>query len=439
MHTVGPTMTRRSFLKLPALLPLTALGSAFGPPEHHFRYEGVVGTSMDLVVWTPHSRLAERACRIVVQEIDRLASILNTRDPASEISLLENSKDGRKPSHELAEVLNAYDYWERRSNGVFSIHPAGPHTPRNVDALGKAYIIDRAAEAALKACPSIDGLWLNIGGDIVVWRPPHEIAIADPEVCYDNAEPMATIQLHNAAVATSGTYARGAHLIDAQSGQSLRTAPAATVVASDAVTANALATTLCLTNADAGLKLVEATPGAEALRVASGVLRRTSGFALLERPFLSQAPVQSDWPHGYQLTVTLPLTSGRSKKRPYVAVWVEDSSGKLVRVLAFWGINSKYQPDLSTIWSLAKKTRYPLQSITRATRPAGRYELVWEGLDAEQKAVPLGSYRVTVETDQEHGTYAKQSGTITLGDSPASITLPATTNFDAVLVQYGPK
>jgi FAD:protein FMN transferase len=375
---------------------------------------------------------------IVLQEIDRLASILNTRDPASEISLLENSNIGRKPSHELAEVFDAYDYWERRTGGIFSIHPAGPHTPRNVDALGKAYIIDRAANAARKSSPSIDALLLNIGGDIVVWGRHCEIAIADPSARYDNAEPITAIELHNAAIATSGTYARGAHLTDPRSGQSLKTAQAATVIAADAVTANALATTLCLTKAVEGLKLVESTPGAEALRIGAGVLR-TSGFALLERPFLRQTPVQSNWPQGYQLKVTLPLTSGRSKKRPYVAVWVEDSSGKPVRVLAFWGNNSKYQPDLSTIWSLLRLPRNQLPSVSRATRPPGRYELVWDGLDKEQKPVPLGVYRITVETNQEHGTYAKQSGTITLGDSPASITLPATTNFDAVIVQYGPK
>ncbi|HME98723.1 MAG TPA: hypothetical protein VKK06_02530, partial [Terriglobia bacterium] len=57
----------------------------------------------------------------------------------------------------------------------------------------------------------------------------------------------------------------------------------------------------------------------------------------------------------------------------------------------------------------------------------------------QHKPVPLGTYRIVVETNQEHGTYAKQSGTINLGESPASITLPATTNFDAVLVEFGPK
>ena len=83
---------------------------------------------MDLVVWTPYPSVAERASGIVLQEIDRLASILNTRDPASEISLVENSKGANTPSHELAEVFHAYDYWERRTGGVFSIHPAGTDT-----------------------------------------------------------------------------------------------------------------------------------------------------------------------------------------------------------------------------------------------------------------------------------------------------------------------
>jgi hypothetical protein len=120
-------------------------------------------------------------------------------------------------------------------------------------------------------------------------------------------------------------------------------------------------------------------------------------------------------------------------------VWAEDTSGKVVRVLAFWGNQSKYFSDLSTIWSRFEGNKKQLRSVTRATRPAGKYELVWDGLDEEHKPVPLGSYRITVETNQEHGTYARQTGTINLGDSATSITLPGTTNFDAVLVQYGPK
>jgi thiamine biosynthesis lipoprotein len=431
-------MNRRSFLKLPALVPLTAVDSALRSEEHHFQYEGVLGTSMDLVVWTPHAREAEGACRTVLEEIDRLDSILNTRIAHSEISLLENSTGSRIFSRELREVLDAYDYWEVRTGGVLSIRPDGANTARNVDALGKAYIIDDAAMAAHKAYPSIDAFLLNIGGDISVWGRSCNIALADPRHSYDNAEPMATIRLHDAAVATSGTYARGNHLKDARSGKSPAAAVAATVVANDAVTANALATLLCVTGAAYGFPIVEATPGAEALRVERGVVERTSGFVLQERPATAQTPAAA-WPASNQLTITLPLKPGRSSKRPYVAVWVEDSSGKLVNMLALWGTKSKYYPDLSTIWGLVHGIFSPFRSVTRATRPAGQYQLVWKGLDNDGKPVPPGSYRITVETNQEHGTYAKESGTIVIGNGPASITLPATANFDQVLVQYGPR
>ena len=432
-------MNRRSFLKLPTLLPLIDLGSQIPSQPHVFRYESVIGTSMDLVVCSASLRVAEAACQTVLEEIDRLKSILDTRDPTSEISLFEGSSDRRNASRELTAVLDAYECWEQRTGGIFSIRPGGAGTPRNVDALGKAFIIDRAAAAAVKGWPSIDALLLDIGGDIVTWGRSAEIAIADPSVWYDNARPIATIGLRNAAVATSGSYARGAHLTDARSGHSRRTDVAATVIASDAVTANALATTLCLTSADDGLRLVESTPGAEGLRVASGVLQRTAGFALLERPFAAEPPTSTNWPTGYHLTITLPLTASRSSKRPYVAVWVEDSSGKVVRVLAIWANKSKYYEDLSTLWNRLHGNFDQFRGVTRATRSAGKYDLMWDGLDNDQKPVPLGSYRITVETNQEQGSYAKQTGTITLGDSPTSITLPATTNFDAVTVQYGPK
>jgi thiamine biosynthesis lipoprotein len=431
-------MDRRSFLKLPVLLPLIDFGrSRFEP--HHFAYESVIGTSMDLMVGSPSSRVAESACQVVLDEIERLRLILDTRDPASEISRLEQSNTQRDVSRELLEVLNAYEYWERRTDGVFSIRPRGADAPRDVDALGKAYIIDRAAAAALKAWPSIDALLLNIGGDIVTRGRPSLIAVADQNAWYDNAQPISAIAVRNAAVATSGTYARGAHLADSRTGRTSSSSVAATVVASDVVTANALATTLCLVGAEDGLQLVESTPGAEALWTASGVLRRTSGFAGLEQQAAPPAPSNTTWPSGYQVTITLTLTAARSAKRPYVAAWVDDSSGNLVRVLGIWGDKSKYLSDLSTLWDHVHGKVDQFRSVTRATRPAGKYDLVWDGLNNDHKPVPLGAYRITVETNQEHGTYAKQTGTINVGDSPMTITLPATTNFDPVLVKYGPK
>lgn len=432
-------MNRRTFLKLPVLLPLASFSPAIHRDEHHYQYEGIVGTSLDLVVWTPHSRVAEDACRTVLEEIHRLDSILNTRNADSEISHLEAGRGRSTISRDLQEVLAAYEYWAGRTDGIFSIYPDCTHTARNVDALGKAYIIDCTAQTVKKRHPSIDSMLLNIGGDIVVWGRPFQIAIADPGSGYDNAVPFSTINVENAAIATSGTYARGAHLKDARSGRSPASAAAASVVAADAVTANALATTLCLASAEHGLRLVESTKAAEGLLIAGGSVERTSGFARLEKRIPVQTPASTAWPAGYKMTITLPLIVGRSTKRPYVAVWVEDDSNRLVRILAFWGNKSKYYADLSTMWNVVKGNINQLHSVARATRQAGKYELVWDGLNEGKRPVPPGKYWITVETNQERGSYGKQTGAIVVGEAPASITLPATANFDPVTVQYGPK
>ena len=46
---------------------------------------------------------------------------------------------------------------------------------------------------------------------------------------------------------------------------------------------------------------------------------------------------------------------------------------------------------------------------------------MWDGLDTERKPAPPGTYRIVVETNQEHGVYAKQAGTIACESSPASL------------------
>jgi thiamine biosynthesis lipoprotein len=429
------------------MVPFAALRGA-QPDAHHFSYDYVIGTSLDLVVWTSNVEAARTAEAAVLEEVHRLAAVLNTRDPHSEINRLGET-DGRGPSRELAEVFSAYDHWAERTGGTLSIRPRGANTPRNVDALGKAYIIDRAAMAAATAAPGIDAVLLNVGGDIIARGRPCDIALADPRAPHENATPLTRIWLHNAAIATSGTYARGDHLLDARTGRPAAQASSGTVVAADAVTANALATMLCLTTTDEGLRLVERTPGAEALRVGrDGVVERTSGLARLEQQLAINVAASADWPPGYALTVSFTLTQGaasngfgrrRDPRRPYVAVWIETTSGGLVRVLAFWANKAKYYPELSGFWNVASRNQDLLYATARATREPGKYQLIWDGLTDARKSAPPGTYRVVIETDQEHGVYAKQAGTIVCGNSPASLTLAATANFEAVKVQYGAK
>ena len=454
MTSLFPKMTRRSFLSLVpagALAPIGGLAFATEGDRYHYQYDHILGTSMDLAVWSRDSTTAGRAHDAALNEIMRLNAILNTRDSSSEISRLGESASLRR-SRDLDEMFAAYDYWERKTGGLLSIRPSGPDSPRNVDALGKAYILDRAVAAARYAAPAMDGLLLNIGGDIVAWGNSQEIHIADPCSPQDNALPIAKIDLRNAAIATSGTYARGAHLLDARTGRPAPQGVSASVIAPNAVIANALATTLCVTDADEGLRLVESTPGAEALRIdPNGVEWRTTGFARLEKPRLIRTAAAADWPMGFELTVALVVKPGesdysddgqggkRALPRPYIAVWVEDSAGKVVKVMAFWANKAEFYKEMSTFYRAMGRNQTLIYAVARATRAPGSYFLIWDGLDAERKPLPLGTYKIVVEADQEHGDYSKQSGMLALAEMPASLTLSATSNFEPVKIQYGPR
>jgi thiamine biosynthesis lipoprotein ApbE len=451
-------MTRRAFLAAAAMAPMGAMASVTegSTNPYHYHYDHILGTSMDLVVWTRDVEVAQRALNTTVDEILRLNAILNTRDSHSEIRMIEYSA---VPSRDLRAVLAAYQHWERRTEGVLSIRPSGKDSPRNVDALGKAYIIDRAVYAARAAVPELKALLLNIGGDIVCWGDTPQIGVTNPHDPHDNAPPLTMLALQNAAVATSGTYERGEHLLNARNQCPAPLGVSATVIARDAVTANALATTLCVTDAKEGFRLVEETPGAEALRIEpDGRQQRSSGFAQVERArfIKSRTALTADWPAGFEVALTLVLKpggsafggrgrgfGGRGGGRPlpllYVAVWMENSAGKVVRVLAFWANKPQYYREMSGFYAALGRNQNLLYSLARATRRPGSYTLVWDGLDDQGKPVPPGAYKIVVETNQEHGDYAKQAGTIDCSDMPASLTLPATSNFEPVVIQYGPR
>jgi thiamine biosynthesis lipoprotein len=238
-------------MMLPMLAPLAAFARERSE-EHLFHYDHIIGTSMDIAMWLPatsdSAEIAQQSVRVALGEISRLSRILSTYDSDSEIRLFERDRTALRQgiSRELEQVFELYRQWQERTGGVLSMRPAGSGTPLNVDALGKAYIIDRIAAILKSHTPNLEGLVLNIGGDAAVWGRACELGVIDPRAAHDNAEPFTRIVLENEAVATSGVYARGAHLIDARTGERPRFPASATVIAQDAVTANALATTLCI-------------------------------------------------------------------------------------------------------------------------------------------------------------------------------------------------
>jgi thiamine biosynthesis lipoprotein ApbE len=473
------------------------------PVQFHFHHDNILGTSLDLVVVASHGDEADACEQAVLDEIERLRRILSTYDPASDISRLNRERGPVPCPPELIEVLRAYEHWQRWSGGAFNgqlgglirlwkeaekagappdaailsqlvyqinqpgwrIDEARGSVERltdqalNVNAIGKGYILGKAAAAARAKIPSVQGLLINLGGDVHVWGDGGaagagwRIGVADPWQPEDNAAPLVLLRLRDRAVATSASYERFytvagrrySHVLDPRTGRPAEGIASATVVAADNVTANALATSLCVLSPEEGLALIKATPGAECLLVAAdGRQLRSDGWKRLELPLSRAADDKKagKWPAGYQVSITLQLptpTTGKKIKRPYVAVWIEDADGKPVRTITVWGNEAKYLKDLTAWWQFARDDRDLIKAVSRATRQPGRYQLVWDGTDDKGKPVAQGTYKVVVEVHREHGKHVKQTGTILCGTDKASTKLEKTAESEETQVTYGPK
>lgn len=447
---------------------------------------------MELVVRAGTEGEAEKAEGVVLGEIERLRRILSTYDPESEISRLNRTQGTMRCSAELIEVLGAYEVWQKRSGGAYSgqmgelvrvwreaerrqtlpdaaelgevarrsamrgwrIDAENRTVTRvgdqalNVDSIGKGYIIGKAVAKA-REVKGVRGILLSIGGDVLATgEGAWQVGVADPRCSFDNAPPLTRVRVGEGAVATSGSYERGywiggtwhSHILDPRTGWAADGVASATVVAGDNVTANALATTLCVLGPTEGLRLVESMAGTECLIVtAEGEQFRSKGFAAMEEPRVKEGKEKGGWPKDYQvsLTLTLKKPTGRRAHRPYVAVWVEDGEGRRVRTITVWGNERKYLKELPAWWKVAKEKEELVAAVTRATRPAGRYQLVWDGLDDAGKPVGAGTYTIVVEVNREKGTYSKRSGTIVCGEEKAKGKVEGSAEFEEVVVEYG--
>ncbi|MHC4789125.1 MAG: FAD:protein FMN transferase [Planctomycetota bacterium] len=163
--------------------------------------------------------------------------------------------------------------------------------------IAKGYAIDLAAEA-LRQAGARAGI-VDIGGDLRLFGLPEpggrwRISVRRPP----GVERDWVLAVGPCAVATSGEYARGfrigdrwlSHIVDPRTGRSVERMLSATVVAADAMSADALATAVSVLGEEEGGALVDSLPGVECMimigRPDGGVRTQMSaGFAeLVEGP-----------------------------------------------------------------------------------------------------------------------------------------------------------
>ncbi|WP_431210219.1 FAD:protein FMN transferase [Puia sp. P3] len=297
------------------------LSSAMPPRVVHgyvFRFENVLGTSLELKVRTVSRGESSKAESAVMREISRLSAILSGYDSGSEFSRWRRTSDEPvRVSPELYEVLSLFDQWRERTGGAldasaeavtrrwkaaaaqnrlptdselaaavaevrevhWKLDPLN-HTathigraPLMLNSFAKSYIIRRAADAGM-AAGNIDGIVVNIGGDIVVaGSQPEDVLISNPVSDAENEMPMDRVRVRGRAVATSGNYRRGelilgrwySHIVDPRTGQPAGSVLSATVVAPSATDAGALATVFNVLSTDESIQLAAGMPGIDYL------------------------------------------------------------------------------------------------------------------------------------------------------------------------------
>jgi thiamine biosynthesis lipoprotein len=154
------------------------------------------------------------------------------------------------------------------------------HRPLTLDlgAVAKGLAIDLAAR---ELQPFVD-FAIDAGGDLYLGGlsdqgGPWSIGIRDPR---QPGKLIARVPASNQAVCTSGNYERGPHLLDARSGDCARSLASATVIAPNAMLADALATAAFVLGPEEGLALLERC-GVEGLLITSDLTRyQTGGLAL---------------------------------------------------------------------------------------------------------------------------------------------------------------
>lgn len=465
-------------------------------------YDHVLGTSLDLVVEAVRPAEAIACEAQILGEIERLRRILSTYDPASEIRQVMAGASVQ--SAELHELLALYDTWSARTGGLIDVRLGGvidawrraaragqlPATSTlaaaarrerayNVDALGKGYIIDRAVSLARRYAP---GGVLNLGGDIRAWGDTAwSVGVADPSQPADNAAPLARYTLRNAAMTTSGGYARFfeiagqrfSHLIDPRTQRPIAVGGSATIVAADSVTANALSTSASLAGREVGAGLAR-TQGASGYYLvdAAGEISASGGFTSLaasgesssSAPAQPSAPAPSPsapaapdkgasdqsapsapaanaaWPQGFQVVLQIVLKKHEGERqifRPYTAIWIQNARGQIVRTLSVWGSDERWQRKLTAWWNAPAMGQQEPSITSRATRTPGTYTIAWNGLDDFGRRLPAGTYTVCLEVCREAGNHILDRVSLVCGDDPATAGFKATQETEAGTISYG--
>jgi FAD:protein FMN transferase len=192
----------------------------------------------------------------------------------SEISRLDRGELPESDAHPLVrEVLARCEELRQRTGGYFDARATGHLDPSG---LVKGWAVDRAA--ALLDAAGCRRFCIDAGGDVVLRGGPWRVGIRHPR---RRRRVAAVIAVSDVAVATSGAYERGAHIVDPVGRRTPAGALSVTIVGLDLATADAYATA-AFAMGGAGPRWAARLEGHEAMTIVRGDrVLSTPGFLAL--------------------------------------------------------------------------------------------------------------------------------------------------------------
>jgi hypothetical protein len=191
---------------------------------------------------------------------------------------------------------------------------------------------------------------------------------------------------------------------------------------------------------------VARSPGWERFEKAPPLLTALAGPSTqtdLQKQTLSEKP--GSWNTDFELLVSFEINGPEGKptryRRPYVAVWVENKEGMPVRTLTLWFEGRRWLSDLRR-WYRSDQARLRVDkadltnATSRATRPPGRYQVIWDGKDDHGRLLDAGEYTLYIEAAREHGTYQIMSKQATLADQPFAEELKGNVEIKSAALEY---
>jgi thiamine biosynthesis lipoprotein len=311
------------------LLLLPCLHSGVVNAEWHQQQRDIMGTRISVELWHKDPALAKLCSDLVFVEMNRIDALMSSYIDSSELSYINKNAAtiAVKLSDEMRKLISKSLYFSDLSNGVFDITYAS---------IGYAYdyrqSLQPSAQAIEQKLPSIDyhhvelannkvrfadnGVRIDLGGiakgyavdqaiDIISACGIREAMISaggDSRIIGDrrgrswiigiqhprDPEDIALrLPLSDSAISTSGDYERFFiengqrvhHIINPDTGRSANASWSATVTGPDAMTTDALSTTIFIMGAVKGIALIENLDGIDAIVIDNnGKVHYSSGF-----------------------------------------------------------------------------------------------------------------------------------------------------------------